>query len=250
LISLPFDIARLRTLFLLETLTTRSVATILTLSTLVKVGVIIIEAANKRKILLARYQGLPPEATSGIYSRSVFWWLNGLLHAGFLHILQLEDLHAVDETLRSTNVSLNFHRAWSRTKKSREYALLAATWSALKWSLIVSGIPRALLIGLKYAQPFLIQRTINYVADRENQPSNVGWGLVGAYAIIYVGQALLTAAYNHLLNRCIVQIRGGTCFSDLFENDRSQHHSFGQISRTDIDVYRRTDHCGFADMAA
>jgi ATP-binding cassette subfamily C (CFTR/MRP) protein 1 len=209
LISLPFDIARLRTLFLLETLTTRSVATILTLSTLVKVGVIVIEAANKRKILLARYQGLPPEATSGIYSRSVFWWVNGLLHAGFLHILQVEDLHAVDETLRSTNVSVKFHRTWSRAKKSREYALIAATWSALKWSLIVSGIPRLLLIGIKYAQPFLIQRTINYVADRENQPSNVGWGLVGAYAIIYVGQALLTAAYNHLLNRCIVQIRGG-----------------------------------------
>ena len=209
LISLPFDIARLRTLFLLETPTTRSVATISTLSTLVKVGVIIIEAANKRKILLARYQWLPPEATSGIYSRSVFWWLNGLLHTGFLHILQVEDLHAVDETLRSTNVSLSLHSAWSRTKKSREYALLAATWSALKWSLVVSGMPRLLLIGLRYAQPFLIQRTINYVADRENQASNIGWGLVGAYALVYVGQALLTAAYNHLLNRCIVQIRGG-----------------------------------------
>lgn len=180
MISFPFNIVKLRTLFRVETLTTRSVATILTLSTLIKVGVIVIEAANKRKILLARYQGLPPEATSGIYSRSVFWWLNGLLHAGFLHILQVEDLHMVDETLRSTNVSVNFHRAWSRTKKSREYALLAATWSAWKWSFIVSEIPWLLLIGLKYAQLFLIQRTINYVADRENQASNglgAGWGL-------------------------------------------------------------------------
>jgi ATP-binding cassette subfamily C (CFTR/MRP) protein 1 len=111
--------------------------------------------------------------------------------------------------MSSIVVGRKFQQAWNSTKKPRKHALLMCTSWALKFNLIASGIPRLLLIGLKYAQPFLLSRTINYVGDRDDQPANVGWGLVGAYAIIYIGLAILTASYNHLLNRSITRIRGG-----------------------------------------
>jgi ATP-binding cassette, subfamily C (CFTR/MRP), member 1 len=209
LASLISDIARLRTLFLLHTSATQSIGTILALSTAIKLCVIFTEAASKRHILLDRYRNLPLESTSNVYSKFVFWWLNGLLRHGSLRVLQVGDLYEMDESMSSTVVGRKFQQAWNSTKKTRKHALLMCTSWALKFNLVASGIPRLLLIGLKYAQPFLLSRTISYVGDRDNQPANVGWGLVGAYAIIYIGLAILTASYNHLLNRSITRIRGG-----------------------------------------
>jgi ATP-binding cassette, subfamily C (CFTR/MRP), member 1 len=92
LASLISDIARLRTLFLLHTSATQSIGTILALSTAVKLCVIFTEAASKRHILLDRYRNLPPESTSNVYSKSVFWWLNELLRHGSLRVLRVGDL--------------------------------------------------------------------------------------------------------------------------------------------------------------
>jgi hypothetical protein len=77
-----------------------------------------------------------------------------------------------------------------------------------------------------YTQPLLLTRTISYVS-RQPQPSkNVGYGLIGAYVIVYMGLAvrlagkplaldLLTlswkissAQYWRGINRFVAQIRG------------------------------------------
>jgi hypothetical protein len=49
----------------------------------VKVFIVITEAAEKRKILLSQYQNVSPKATSGIYSRAFFLWLNDIMTTGF-----------------------------------------------------------------------------------------------------------------------------------------------------------------------
>jgi ATP-binding cassette subfamily C (CFTR/MRP) protein 1 len=74
LLTLPFDVARARTLWLGRA--TRPVAAAFTGTLGVKLIIIIAEAVEKRSILLDRYRSASPEATSGIYSRSFFWWLN------------------------------------------------------------------------------------------------------------------------------------------------------------------------------
>lgn len=48
----------------------------------VKLMVLIAEAIEKRDILLERYRTPNLEVTSGIYSRSFFWWLNSLMTTG------------------------------------------------------------------------------------------------------------------------------------------------------------------------
>jgi ATP-binding cassette, subfamily C (CFTR/MRP), member 1 len=74
LLTLPFDVARSRTLWLGQA--TRSIGATFTSALAVKLIILIAEAIEKRAILLDRYRYSSPEVTSGIYSRSFFWWLN------------------------------------------------------------------------------------------------------------------------------------------------------------------------------
>lgn len=206
-VSIAFDVARTRTLWLMQH--TQNIALVLTISTVVKLGVLILEANSKREILLDRYRHLPPEATSGIYSRSVFWWLNPLLKKGFFKTLLLNDLYSLDPDIQSQDLLRKLEQAWDRTNKQRKHSLFNACASALMWPFFISAIPRIMLMGFKYSQPFLLRRTVGYVQEQANKKTNdIGWGLVGAYAIVYVGIAVFTAAYMHLTNRLFTMLRG------------------------------------------
>lgn len=209
LLSLPFDAVRLRTFYLLRGDSARGIANLLTLSVATKAVVLVTEAVEKRSILLEPYRGLPPEATSGLYNRSVFWWINPLLRIGFGRTLRVDDLFDLDEKLTSANVQDRFTRKWAAVKEHHRLSLVFTTFQVLKWQLLVSAIPRLLLSGAKFGQPLLTQETITFVATRGSQSTSVGWGLVGAFFLIYLAQAVFKAAYNHLLNRCVTQIRGG-----------------------------------------
>lgn len=68
LLTLVFDIARVRTLWLHDG-SSKSVAAVFSSTIGVKAMVLFIEAVEKRSILLERYQHSSPEVTSGIYSR-------------------------------------------------------------------------------------------------------------------------------------------------------------------------------------
>ena len=204
-LSLPFDVARTRTLWLIGDF--RHMAIVQTISLGIKIGILILEGYGKRKILLGQYQDLPPEATSGIYSRSVFWWLNPIFRVGFKKSLKLADLGSLDPPLRAEALFEFVTEAWMRTNKNRKHALLFAAFDAVKWSVLVPAFPRTWLIGAKYAQPFLLNRTTTYVAN--NESASIGWGLVGAYGLVYVSLGVLTASYTHLQNRCITMLRGG-----------------------------------------
>lgn len=187
----------------------RDLGTILVTSAVFKFLILLSEAVSKRDILRIEYSSLPPEETSGPYSRSLFWWLNPLLWSGFSNPLKVDDLFTVDGSLNSNSMGTKFCRQWDCDSKTFKYSLVKMTLSAVKLPLLIGAIPRFLLIGVRFAQPFLIQRTINYVGQPDNQPDNIGWALVGAYAIVYISLALLSASSSHLINRVVVRIRGG-----------------------------------------
>ena len=67
LFTLLFDIAHARTLWLDGA--TKSIAAVFSSTVGIKVMILIIEAVEKRSILLERYRYTSPEVTSGIYSR-------------------------------------------------------------------------------------------------------------------------------------------------------------------------------------
>jgi ATP-binding cassette, subfamily C (CFTR/MRP), member 1 len=117
LASLIFDVARVRTQWLLWASDT--VAAVLTSSVAVKLVMLVLEAVEKRRILLATYHDLSPEITSGIFSRGLFWWLNPLLVNGFKRILSVNDLFPINEKLASDRLSEDLQARWNRCEAFR-----------------------------------------------------------------------------------------------------------------------------------
>jgi ATP-binding cassette subfamily C (CFTR/MRP) protein 1 len=119
LLTLPFDAAQLRTRWLRgDNHALNGVATgILAIKLLVLVS----EAAEKRKLLYTPYAEPSPEATSGLYSRGLFWWLNPLFRLGFRNVVNEDDLFQADRDLLSKSLEIRFGRHWANRMSSRSY---------------------------------------------------------------------------------------------------------------------------------
>jgi len=66
------------------------------------------------------------------------------------------------------------------------------TWaSVMRWPILSAVIPRLFEIGFVYSQPFLINRAIKLAqSPKSEENNNVGYGLIGAYVIVYAGIAV------------------------------------------------------------
>lgn len=205
LFSVLFDVVQLRTLWKIQSLGT--VARVFSSALALKVVLLVLEAKEKGTLLISPYQNTPPEAKSGLYNRSLFWWLNPFLTTGFKRAIAAKDLYSLDETLTSKSLTEKSRGAWQRSNKSGQHALFWSTIACLKGPLLAPVIPRLALIGFNYSQPFLITRVINYVEDA-GKDKNTGYGLIGATAIIYIGIAISNGRYQHANFRFMTMLRG------------------------------------------
>ena len=205
-LSLLFDSARVRTLWLQRY--NGTVAAVTTVSLVVKLMLLLVEAVGKRRVLRAEWQGQSPEATSGLWGKLFFWWLNPIFLTGFARSLVMEDLLPLDKHLTSDYLYHTLHKAWSKMGNQR--SLLAVYFADLKWHLLSVVPPRLALIGFTFCQPFLIQQAIHFIGQPVNESTtNAGYGLIGAYFLVYCGIALTTGQYQHLTYRAITMARGG-----------------------------------------
>ena len=213
LFSLLFDIVHTRTLWLIHD--HHSIASVFTASVAVKILLLISEMKEKSRILRSDEKVYPPESLSGLINASMFWWLNPLLNNGSRNQLALNDLSTVDEEMLAANLESRLESAWSSGKlagamsahcwqtedeansvflhlASRENpnSLLITVAGVLKWTILSAFLPRVALIGLKFSQPFMVGNLIVFVGGPKDQSNNTGWGLVGAYTIVYVGIAV------------------------------------------------------------
>lgn len=130
LLTLPFDAAQLRTKWLRGD----DVAASGVLSSIfaIKILVLISEATEKRRILVTPYADPSPEATSGLYSRGVFWWLNSLFRLGFRKVITEDDLFAVDKDLQSKALAARFDRYWANRRCPLTPPSLSMTYIPLR----------------------------------------------------------------------------------------------------------------------
>ena len=208
LLALPFDAARTRTLFLRKD--DNNIAAITATTLAVKVLLLLIEARGKHSCLRTEWKVTSPEATSGLFGKAFFLWLNQLFRTGFSRSLLIDDLTLLDKHLTSDYLYNRLQSAWVKTTKRAPRSLLLLYFRRLKWRLLSVAPPRLGLIAFNFCQPFLIQRAI----DLSQQPvtvssTNAGYGLIGAYAIVYSGIAVTTGQYQHLTYRAITMARGG-----------------------------------------
>ncbi|KAK6611684.1 ABC transporter [Botrytis cinerea] len=208
LLSTLLDIAQTRTLWLQHGNTASSA--LFTSSVLAKAVLLCLEAFEKRSFLKDPYNRYPPEALAGVINASLFWWLNTLIQNGHRNLLSLGDLFDIDQALSSSSLETKMQNAWQKQSRNGKYSLLFAILTSLKVSLLTLVFPRLCLIGFKFSQPLLINRAISLIENPETPGNqNIGYALIGATALIYLGLAISTAQYQHQIFRVITMIRGG-----------------------------------------
>ncbi|KAK0120207.1 hypothetical protein ONS95_011613 [Cadophora gregata] len=203
--TLIFDTARTRTLWISHAPLT--ITSVFTAATILKFAVAVAEAIEKRKILLPPYQRGSLEATSGIYSRSLFWWLNGLMRIGYARVVREDDMFPIDEEMRSSFLTERAQKAWENAPKTRSHALFWSTLKANAKAVLMCVFPRLCLIGFRYAQPLLLARTVNFVDSQDRD--TIGWGLTGAFGVVFVGMTIARGNYYHMTYRFVTAVRGG-----------------------------------------
>lgn len=72
----------------------------------------------------------------------------------------------------------------------RKHALVYETLVILRWDVISIILPRFLLVALSITQPFLINEAVNYIETSSAKSKNTGYGLIGAFAFVYMGSAV------------------------------------------------------------
>lgn len=69
--------------------------------------------------------------------------------------------------------------------------LLFLALNTLRWPLLSIIFPRLCLIAFNFCQPFLISTTLEWSEEpTDDQTYNRGYGLIGAYLLVYVGIAV------------------------------------------------------------
>ncbi|PIG90112.1 ABC transporter [Aspergillus arachidicola] len=178
----------------------------------IKSILLFLEAQGKGSLLMSDFKDLDPEATSGVFSRISFWWLNPLLARGFRFKMKLDDLFTMGPEFSGERLGSRMEQVWNQCRNKRRLALLCATCKFIRRPLITAIVPRLCLIGFKFAQPFLLNRAVGYVAEKQANPGSmhkaIGYGLIGSTALIYLGLAFCTGAYRHHTYRAITMVRG------------------------------------------
>ncbi|KAK1245968.1 hypothetical protein MKX07_005037 [Trichoderma sp. CBMAI-0711] len=210
--STAFDSAQCRTLWLIGE---RVAASVYTAGLAAKLLILLLELQEKRSFLLPPWNRLNPESTGSIINRSLFWWLNRLLIRGFRATLSGQSLYDTDAALKSRRLLSKIQdarRSWATPKfrLMQRHRLLFALLDSIRQSLILAALPRIFCIGFKFAQPFLLKRVVNYVAnEKDHDPEkSTGFALVGATALVYISLAISKGFYQHQLFRSLTMVRG------------------------------------------
>ncbi|KAH7320765.1 putative ABC multidrug transporter [Stachybotrys elegans] len=91
---------------------------------------------------------------------------------------------------------------------ANRHRLLYVLIKDLKWAILAGAVPRAGVIGFKYAQPFMTNRMIRWLDALPSENSqNEGYGLIAAFSLVFTCLALCNARYQHLTYRLVVMIR-------------------------------------------
>jgi hypothetical protein len=149
---------------------------------------LLVESFPKGSRIAEREENLSAEDKAGIFSRSLLLWLNPLLWNGYRRRLTVDDLDAVGKNLEASKLVSAAETAFRRNDGTPRRLALSLLSAFLK-QLGIIQVPRLALVGFAIAQPFLILTSLNFVQDSE-APLQFGYGLIGAFALTYIGIAV------------------------------------------------------------
>ncbi|KAF5671237.1 ABC transporter [Fusarium heterosporum] len=119
----------------------------------------------------------------------------------------VQDLPALDSKLASSTVQEALLVKWDKYDKSTRHSLLRASFRAFWPSLILAVVPRLCLTVFNFTQPFLVEATVKYIGQPSSSASYAN-GLIGAWALVFIGLAVTNSIYQYQLSRFIARFRG------------------------------------------
>ncbi|KAL0931143.1 ABC transporter [Colletotrichum truncatum] len=209
--SIILGIARVRTAWLLPSGgPLPAIATVVLVLTLM---VLMLESIEAKKILAASddapdVKNTIPEQSSGFWARTCFWWLAKTFYLGYSKVISLSDLPRIDPSMESRLLHRDLAVAWDKYDHQSRHSLLKACFWGYLLPFLAPVIPRLCLTVFTFAQPFLINATVAYVS-KENPDVSYGRGLIGAWALVYLGIAVSNSVYQYHNVRFTTRLRGG-----------------------------------------
>ncbi|KAK2049863.1 ABC transporter [Colletotrichum somersetense] len=208
---------------------------------------VLLESTEKRRILVPRHKGYSKEVTSGTFNRSVFFWLTLLFVNGYRNILRLDDLYPLDPELASGPVYRKLADAWNKVPDKTVPGALFRTWlCTFAGPASAPIVPKLFQIAFNYALPFLIDESIRLASQPQTRLyNNRGFGLIGAYPLVYTGIAVSTGQYDWRNQRTASITRGSTTalvyrkalILDLSHGITHLHEVWGGLLEIGIGIY-------------
>ena len=90
---------------------------------------------------------------------------------------------------------------------NKSHNLILVCVKTLKWQLLAVVVPRLCLLGFTISQPLVLNRFLSFLQD-PTQSNNIGYGLIAAYGLVYLGIALSSSFYRHQSYRTVTMLRG------------------------------------------
>lgn len=189
LLECLLDMARVRTLWLLAE--GHAIPILAIVSLCFKLVILLLESRKKTLyITTSEKPELSAEETSGVLRRTLFLWLNSLLLAGSRKHIPIEDLMLIDSSFDSRRLYERALKAWKASEDgARDGTLLLSIAKSQRWFLLAPIFPRCCMVALSCAQPLLLEQLVKFLEDTKVSSSSngsYGWGLVGAYALVYL----------------------------------------------------------------
>ncbi|KAI3395074.1 hypothetical protein diail_1831 [Diaporthe ilicicola] len=181
--------------------------------------VLYFETLSKKGLLLAQDEKIAVERLAGPISRTLFYWLNGLMTRGYRGLIHPEDLGPVDDRLLTTHLRPKFRGINDRYGKNASSlkqvdlptgnGLIVLTFTTLGRTWVGPIAARLAVTAFTFTQPFLANAALTYLQADDPIPASHGYGLIGAAFLCYVGIAAATGWYWHQAYRCAVMVRAG-----------------------------------------
>jgi ATP-binding cassette subfamily C (CFTR/MRP) protein 1 len=102
-------------------------------------------------------------------------------------------------------------------KPEGRFSLTLVLGRCLRWELLTVCVPRLLLIGINFSQPFLLVRVVDLLGEPDTaEARNIGYGLIAATFLIFSARAILYVQYRQRFAQVLTLFRGA-CISLIYD---------------------------------
>lgn len=210
-LTLLLDTAHARTLWLsVASHAMGTDARMFTATVAFKALILLLESKRKTAWLHWDSEKHSPEESSGFFDLGLFTWLTQLSMAGFSSVLSMNNLYSLDDNLSSEKMDNQLSACFGRDSSAgSRFRLAKALGKALLGPVLMPVLPRLVLMGFTFSQPFFLASVLDTLAQKGQHDARTdGFGLIGAAAIIYIGIALSRAFYGYFSQRVVAMVRG------------------------------------------